>query len=115
MKTEAKRFSGRRIVHLRNRARITQAELARRCAVHEAQVSRWENGVVPGADTVGVLAAALGCDVGDLFETEQGADDEEDDRAVRLRRVAAELSERGLDRLAADLLALVVELKEPVR
>lgn len=75
-------FSGRRIVELRNRAGITQAELARRANVHVAQLSKWENGKKPRVDVAGILAAALGCDVSELFvdgEEVVESDDEEAD------------------------------------
>lgn len=83
MRATTPRFSGKKIVELRNRAGITQAELARRANVHVAQLSRWENGKKPRADVVGVLAAALACDVSAFFvdgdARETGDEDEESD------------------------------------
>lgn len=81
MRSAPPRFSGRKVVELRHREGINQAELARRARVHQAQLSRWENGQTPGADVVGVLAAALKCDVSELYADgdEHAASDDEDE------------------------------------
>lgn len=106
------RFSGRKIVDLRNRAGITQAELARRSGVHEAVVSRWERGEhAPSADNVGVLATALGVTVDDFYERAGADDDEDEEDDAALRRVASELVRRGLGELAADLIAVARPLR----
>lgn len=96
---------------LRNRAGITQAELARRAGVQEAMVSRWERGKhVPSADAVGVLASALGCDVGELY-AEGAGDGEDEEDGDPLRGIASELVRRGHDDLARTLLEQIRRLE----
>lgn len=101
MKTAAPRFSGRKVVELRNRAGFTQNELARRAGIHTSQLSRYETGgQVPGADVVGVLAGALCCGVSDFF-TEDGAD--EDDEEADLLEAAHTLERLGVYDMAERL------------
>lgn len=68
---------------------------------------RYLAGRVPGQPRRREIADAIGIDPSRL----EPDDDEEDDRVVRVRRIASELAQRGLDQLAADLLALVVDLR----
>lgn len=70
------------------------------------------DGVIPGPAIRAELCDALGIAHGSL---DLDADDEEDDQVVRIRRIAHRLSNAGMERLAADLLDVVVELKERER
>lgn len=107
----ANRFSGLQIVRWRNRAGMTQSELARRVGVQEAMLSRWERGKhVPGANAVAALAHALGCDVGDLFTADESAGEDEED-GDPLRGIASELVRRGHDDLARTLLDQIRRLE----
>lgn len=52
----------------RRRAKLSQAELARRIGVAQASVSNWESGATtPELPTLWRLCAALGCREGDLL------------------------------------------------
>lgn len=52
----------------RNKRGLTQAELGRILGVSFQAVSQWERGeTTPTIDLLPVLAAALHCDIGDLF------------------------------------------------
>lgn len=53
----------------RKQAKITQAELARRLGVSQANISQWETGeAFPRADKLPQLAEILGCKIDDLFD-----------------------------------------------
>lgn len=61
----------------RERAGLSQAELAKRLCVNQTAISQWERGVAaPSCDKLPELARALGCSIDKLFE------DEADERAV---------------------------------
>lgn len=110
MSDTATRFSGKRLLELRLRAGLSQSQLARKANIGEQQITRWEREKhTPSATAVGVLAAALGCEVGDLYVSGDGADeDEEDDRVARLRRCAEQVASRGHGDLAVELHELAV-------
>lgn len=58
------------IKFLRERASLTQLELATVLNVKQASVSRWENGdSMPSADKLPELAKALGCSIDDLYDS----------------------------------------------
>jgi transcriptional regulator with XRE-family HTH domain len=97
----ARRFRGGRLVHLRNALGVTQAEVARRAGIHEAQLSRIEGEKqVPRATLLGPLAAALRCDVSDFFESPDGEKSADDDEESDLLAAAHELDRAGLYELA---------------
>jgi len=80
------RFSGQRLTEVREGRGWRKSKLARRAAVREQQIIRWESGQnVPSADAVAALASALGIEISDLFERSAG--DEEEDEADMLRIV----------------------------
>ena len=59
------------IKELRQRAKLSQEQLAAAVGVSRQSVSSWEAGVWPSAELVSRIAAALGCKIGDLFEDEE--------------------------------------------
>ena len=62
---------GRRIVELRQKIGISQAELARRCEKDPQSIERIENAKVnPTAHTLYQIAKALDCKTMDLFDFE---------------------------------------------
>lgn len=58
------------IKELRRQAKLSQEELAAAVGVSRQAVISWEQGVWPSAELVPRIAAALGCQVGDLFAPE---------------------------------------------
>ena len=63
-----------RVKDLRKTARLTQVELAESCETHQAQVSRWENGLeLPPRETLLRLATTLGVSVDFLLGNAHGA------------------------------------------
>lgn len=75
-----RRFSGKRLEHLRGRT--TQTDLAnalrqRGYGTTQTTVSRWESGQMPHARVLPDLAAELGCTVDELF-----ADDDDEESSV---------------------------------
>ena len=68
---------GQRLARLRQRQRLTQAQLARRAGLSVAIVQALEQGVRadPRLSTVVKLAAALGLPVGELAGEADGSDD----------------------------------------
>lgn len=53
----------------RERAEITQKEMADRLGVKQSAVSMWETGTaLPRADMLPKIAKLLGCTISDLFE-----------------------------------------------
>lgn len=59
-----------KITRIRKAQGITQAELAERCETTQQQIARIENGSVdPRLGTLRRIAAALGCELSDLFFT----------------------------------------------
>lgn len=77
---------GALIRHHRDRAGLTQADLAEKAGVASETVSRIERGsLAPGFDTLGDFAAALNVDVRDFFEiADQAARDGRDDPLANL-------------------------------
>lgn len=71
-------------------------------------VWRWENGKnAPAGDVLASLADALETDIDSFFAEEEAGDGAEDGgRAVRLRKLRAELILAGREDLASDLAAL---------
>lgn len=104
METAAGRFSGQKLQQLRLSRGLTQSEMARRAGIREKRVIQFEGGKVadPGIGVLSSLAAVLECDV-TAFLGDAEEEDEEADRAVRLRRAASKLVELGYDDLAADV------------
>lgn len=98
-----------RIYAARLAAGLTQEGLAHRLRNNGINatgryINRWEKGAnVPRADVVPALADALGVTIESLYGD---SEDDEEDPAMRLRRVRAELVLRGQDDLAADLALL---------
>jgi transcriptional regulator with XRE-family HTH domain len=63
---------GNRIRHLRNRAGITQAQLAERVDISPEFMSRLERGIkAPSLDTAAKLATALGITLSELFDFQE--------------------------------------------
>lgn len=60
---------GERIAAIRQRNRLTQTELARRCGVHSQRINQLEHDKIkdPHLSTVRALALALGCTVAELI------------------------------------------------
>ena len=52
---------------LRKQKGLSQVELARRARVNQAQISTWENGVVPTLHSLRRIAKALGVKPGELL------------------------------------------------
>lgn len=57
---------GEKLKAARQRAGMTQAQLAEAIGVKQKDVSRWEAGREPGVLTVKKMAQALGCSMEDL-------------------------------------------------
>ena len=75
---------------------MTRYELAQAANVSYQAIAQWENGVVaPSADKLPVLAAMLGCEVGELY----------DDVALRAASEAAAERVREAAQRAAQKLA----------
>jgi transcriptional regulator with XRE-family HTH domain len=103
-------FNPKRIEQARLIAGLTHASLAfeiRRVTggdikATEQNVRKWIKGQhSPGVDTVGAIAAATKQDISFFFEVEET--DDEESRAVKVRRLRANLILAGHDDLAADL------------
>ena len=61
-----------RIKEMRERAAITQKELADRMGVAQPVVCKWESGTIsPTAAKIPTLARVLGCEINDLFDAEK--------------------------------------------
>lgn len=61
-----------RIRELRRGRQLTGTTLAQACGVTLAAVTGWEDGSSrPTADKLPVIAATLGCEVGDLYTAEE--------------------------------------------
>ena len=56
------------IKELRQRAKLSQEQLAAAVGVSRQSVSSWEAGVWPSAELVPRIAAALHCEIGDLYK-----------------------------------------------
>ncbi len=99
--------SGNRIRAARLAAGLTQNGLARAVDTSERNIVRWENDQnVPRLKHLSAIAQATGKEITFFIEDEQAADDSEEDRVSRLRRIRAELVLHGRDDLADDLLKL---------
>jgi transcriptional regulator with XRE-family HTH domain len=84
------------IYSARRRARLTQAELARRLALPQSQVSRWERGAVaPSFETLQRIVRACG------LELTLGIGNHDDSYSL--------LVDRALDRSPAERIADAVE------
>ena len=69
------RYDGHLIQHYRQRAGLTQAQLADLLGRQVSTVARWEaNTVIPSAGLVGHIAAKIGCDPGDLYSPDDADD-----------------------------------------
>lgn len=62
------------VKELRRKAKLSQEELAAAVGVSRQAVISWEQGVWPSAELVPRIAAALGCQVGDLFAPEDASE-----------------------------------------
>ena len=61
-----------RIRELREAAGLSQAGLAARMGVSRQAVNQWEAGINwPSSQILPDLAAALGCEIGDLYKDEE--------------------------------------------
>ena len=68
------------IKELRQRAQLTQGQLANAVGVSRQAVASWEAGVWPSAELVPRIAEALRCEIGELYgfcpaEAEHGAEE----------------------------------------
>ena len=80
-----------RIRPLREARGVTQLELARMVGVSKPSVSMWENGVTaPAADKLPVIAAVLGCEVGELYDEDALREASEAARTAVAARAAAD-------------------------
>ena len=62
------------IKHYRERAGMTQNELAQLLRLNQTAVSQWETGeTMPSADKLPQLARILGCTIDDLFRDNENA------------------------------------------
>jgi transcriptional regulator with XRE-family HTH domain len=66
--TEPEAFSGTKLRDMREAKGWTQAEAGRRAGVAQRTWSAYETGMSPSVRRLGMLAAVLGCQPGDLFE-----------------------------------------------
>lgn len=58
------------IQYQRHKNNITQAELANRLGISQANVSQWESGeVLPRSDKLPLLAKALNCTIDELYDS----------------------------------------------
>jgi transcriptional regulator with XRE-family HTH domain len=57
---------GEKLKQARQRAGLTQAQLAEKVGCSQHHISRWEAGLEPKALTLKKLAQALGCSMDDL-------------------------------------------------
>lgn len=90
-----------RIRELREARRITGAELARCCRVSSATVTNWECGKIrPGSEKLPLIAAALACEVSDLYEQDE------------IKRASEEVLSRIHAKARADARALMEEGEE---
>jgi transcriptional regulator with XRE-family HTH domain len=68
-KTRIRRVLAKNVRRLRQAKRLSQGALAADAGIDQELVSRIENGTAnPELDTLGRIAAALGCNPHDLFE-----------------------------------------------
>lgn len=90
---------------MENGRHVSQQKLADRAGIHVVTISNIERGAVTNTtlETLGKLARVLGVRITDLLASE---DEEEEDPAMRLRRLKAELILAGRDDLAAEVHAL---------
>lgn len=113
------RFSGSQLYDLRLQRNMSRADLAFAIrSISAGQIRATERGVrgwekdenVPRGEALPAIAAALDCEMLELYEgarTSSGAEaDDDEDRAARVRRLRAELVLAGRDDLAADLAVL---------
>lgn len=92
------RFSGSALKQRRLAEGFSQSGLAQRAGVREQQINRWEGGKNkngPSADGVALLAAALDCEISDLFEADGEDASDEDDEEAELLDAAHELDRAG--------------------
>lgn len=107
-----RRLDSTLIQQARLRANLSLDDVAHRLRARgfkttASAVWRWENGKnAPAGDVLASLADALETDIDSFFTEEDGDDAEDGGRAVRLRKLRAELVLAGRDDLAADLAAL---------
>lgn len=67
------------IKELRQRVKISQEQLAAAVGVSRQAVISWEQGAWPSAELVPRIAAALGCEIGELYGfTETGPEEASD-------------------------------------
>lgn len=109
----------RRITVARERAGMTQTELARRLNLAPQSVQQWESGVsAPRARRLAEVARVLGVSEGYFFQeepVEAGADEFAASNSVHVlaRAIADELVQRagrgGLDRTALEALASLIK------
>lgn len=93
-------FSPKRMKKARLRMEWSQSQLARAMDTREQNVNRWEQGLnVPGANVVARLAQATRRDI-EFFYVEVGAEDDEEEAALR-RRARAFLEAMDDDMVAA--------------
>lgn len=56
---------------LREKANMTQTQLAEKVNIDRSAVAKWETGVAsPHTDKLPIIAKALGCKIDDLFSTD---------------------------------------------
>lgn len=90
-----------RIRELREARKLLGTELARCCRVSSATVTNWECGKIrPSSEKLPLIAAALDCEVGDLYDPEE------------LKRASEEAMARIRAKARADAKALMEESEE---
>lgn len=106
-----------RIYQARLASGMTQADVANKIRnrghkANERSIRRWESGQhAPHANVVPALAEALGISIDALYEQTEAGEDEEEDEAAVLRRLAHQLIDRGQEDLATSLLEQVRLMK----
>lgn len=102
MRIDGLKVAKRRLALPKNGNRhVSQVTLADRAGLHWVTVSNIERGKAPNTtiDTLGRLAQALGCEIGDLLSDENGkpASDDEDESSMDFGAAINKLVERAVD------------------
>ncbi|MBP5444539.1 MAG: helix-turn-helix domain-containing protein [Acholeplasmatales bacterium] len=80
--------TGQKIKELRNKANLTQKDLAEKLHVTYQAVSRWENDdAEPSIDTLKELCAILGCSIEEIFEMGKQEKEKPDEKVTIVEKV----------------------------
>ncbi len=90
MASDLPKLLGNRIRHLRNRAGITQAQLAERVDISPEFMSRLERGLkAPSVDSAAKIAHALGVSLSELFDFQEARGGEKEELVKGLQGMLA--------------------------